>query len=141
VTELRVAISQHQPHVCGPLMTTMSNARLPQEILDYIVDFLHNEPWWLKRCCLVAKSWVPRTRKHIFNKIDIASLDDLEAWWKVFPDPNSSPGHYARTLFFLSVRSIFSGVAGGCSLVSPFSNVVRLVISCGKDISHVRFLP
>ncbi|KAF9786149.1 hypothetical protein BJ322DRAFT_771169 [Thelephora terrestris] len=114
-------------------MTTMSNARLPQEILDYIVDFLHNEPWWLKRCCLVAKSWVPRTRKHIFNKIDIASLDDLEAWWKVFPDPNSSPGHYARTLFFLSVRSIFSGVAGGCSLVRPFSNVVRLVISCAGE--------
>jgi hypothetical protein len=128
-------------HRRGPLMATMSNPRLPPEILDYIVDLLHNEPWWLQRCCLVAKSWVPRTRKYLFNKIYIASLDDLEAWWKVFPDPNSSPGHYTRTLFFFSVRSIFSGVAGGRSLVRPFSNVMRLVISSGKDISNVRFLP
>ncbi|KAF9786139.1 hypothetical protein BJ322DRAFT_1210669 [Thelephora terrestris] len=107
----------------------MSDPRLPPEILDYIVDFLHNKTWWLKRSCLVAKSWVPRTRKHLFNEIVIVSLNSLEAWWKVFPEPNSSPGHHTRSLFFLSVYFIFPEAAGGSILVRPFPNVVRLVIS------------
>ncbi|KAF9642961.1 hypothetical protein BDM02DRAFT_3104213, partial [Thelephora ganbajun] len=53
--------------------TTMSNPHkphLPPEILDYIVDFLYNEPETLKQCCLVSKSWVPRTRKHLFADIN-----------------------------------------------------------------------
>ena len=32
----------------------MSN--LPPEILDYILDLLHDEPEALKECCLVSKS-------------------------------------------------------------------------------------
>jgi len=38
-----------------------SNPYLPPEILDYIVDLLHNSPNALKECCLVSKSWIPRT--------------------------------------------------------------------------------
>ena len=119
--------------------TTMSDPRLPPEILDYIVDFLHRKPHRLKRCSLVAKSWVSRTRKHLFKKIEIASLTDLEAWWKAFPDPDSSPGCHVRCLLFNSVGCISSVVAGGCSLVRPFSNVVRLEMWSGKGILHDRF--
>ncbi|KAF9644805.1 hypothetical protein BDM02DRAFT_3066647, partial [Thelephora ganbajun] len=53
--------------------TTMSNPYhvcLPPEILDYIVDFLHDTPETLKQCCLVSKSWVSRTRKSLFADIE-----------------------------------------------------------------------
>ncbi|KAF9645264.1 hypothetical protein BDM02DRAFT_3073690, partial [Thelephora ganbajun] len=53
--------------------TTMSSphqSHLPPEILDYIVDLLHDEPETLKQCCLVSKSWVSRTRKHLFANVE-----------------------------------------------------------------------
>ncbi|KAF9778142.1 hypothetical protein BJ322DRAFT_1214811 [Thelephora terrestris] len=113
----------------APNLTTMSDRRLPLEILDYIVDLLHDEPQALKNCCLVAKSWVPRTRKHLYNKIEITYRTDLEAWWKVFPDPGSSPGHHTRSMLFHGFGFI---ATGGYGMVRPFSNVVRLEMWDGK---------
>ncbi|KAF9789288.1 hypothetical protein BJ322DRAFT_975360, partial [Thelephora terrestris] len=49
--------------------TLMSDSRLPQEITDYILDLLHDEPKTLRQCCLVSRSWTPRTRKHIFGTV------------------------------------------------------------------------
>ena len=120
------------------LITVMSNPRLPPETLDYIVDFLHDDPQTLKNCCLVAKSRVPRAREHLFNTIEISSLTGLEGWCKVFPDPSGSPGCHVRSLCLNSVHFIPSVIAGGCSLVRPFSNIVRL---CGKGILHARSVP
>ncbi|KAF9789198.1 hypothetical protein BJ322DRAFT_1000595, partial [Thelephora terrestris] len=42
---------------------------LPPEILDLVTDNLSDEPSTLKACCLVSKSWVPRTRKHLFASV------------------------------------------------------------------------
>lgn len=122
------------------MITGMSNPKLPQEILDYILDFLHDEPQALKNCCLVAKSRVSRARKHLFGDVQIASLTGLEAWRKVFPDPGSSPAYYTHSLRFRFLGLVSSIVAGGCSFVRPFSNVVRLELWSGKSILHVRFL-
>ena len=38
---------------------------LPGELLDHTVDHLYDARVTLKSCCLVSKSWVPRTRKHL----------------------------------------------------------------------------
>jgi hypothetical protein len=59
--------------------TAMSNPDLPPEILDYIIDLLHDEPETLKRCCLVSKSWVPRTRKHLFADIGFQTEEHLKS--------------------------------------------------------------
>jgi len=53
--------------------TTMSRS-LPPEILDLIVDHLHDEPTALKACCLVSKSWVPRTWNHLFALVEFCVL-------------------------------------------------------------------
>ena len=53
--------------------TTMS-CTLPPEILDLIIDHLHDEPATLKTCCVVSKSWVPRTRKHLFALVEFRVL-------------------------------------------------------------------
>ena len=122
----------------GVHQNQMADPQLPPEILDYIIDFVRDEPQTLEICCLVAKSWVSRARKRLFSEIKIASLTHLEAWWRVFPDPDSSPGCYARCLIFISVGYIPSVVARGCGLVRPFSNVVRLNMWDGKSILRDR---
>ena len=70
---------------------------LPPEILDLIVDHLHGEPTTLRACCLISKSWVPRSRMHLFAHVKFA-YTSIESWMKAFPDPLNSPAHYARAL-------------------------------------------
>ena len=78
----------------------MSNPgpRLPQEILDSIVDLLHDDPEMLKQCCLVSKSWVPHTRKHLFAIVEFRTPAHLRGWKSTFPDRSNSPARYTRTL-------------------------------------------
>ena len=78
--------------------TAMPRPDLPPEILDSIVEFLYGETKALKQCCLVSKSWIPRTRKHLFAVIKFCNLDDIEAWKKTFPDPSNSPAHHTCAL-------------------------------------------
>ncbi|KAJ7190166.1 hypothetical protein GGX14DRAFT_483628 [Mycena pura] len=44
---------------------------LAQELVDAIVDFLHNDRATLLSSSLVARKWVPATRHHLFERIAI----------------------------------------------------------------------
>ena len=77
----------------------MSNPHLPPEMLDHIVDLLHDTKHALRNCCIVSKSWIPRARKHLFADIRFCVAEDLQSWSKMFPDPSTSPARYAKTLF------------------------------------------
>lgn len=50
-------------------VTTVPTPYLPAELLDQIVNHLHDKPILLKKCGLVSKSWIPRTRKYLFANI------------------------------------------------------------------------
>lgn len=100
-----------------------SNPHLPPEILDYIVDFLHNNPATLKLCCLVSKSWVPRTRKHLFAHIQFRSAAHLNAWNRTFSDPIHSPAYHARTL---TIGLFVLSDTGGSNWIPGFTHVARL---------------
>ena len=104
----------------------MPTRYLPPEMLDYIVDILHDDPQALHNCCFVAKSWVPRTRKHLFAKIGFNSPKDLQSWRKTFPDPSNSPARYTRTLSvkYAKDATVADTVEGGC--IPTFSRVVCL---------------
>ena len=90
----------------------MPTPYLPPEILDYIVDFLHDEPEALDECCLVSKSWVPRIRRKLFAEIKILSERHLKLWKKLFPDVANSPACYVRTLFVGCPRCVVESDAG-----------------------------
>jgi hypothetical protein len=104
----------------------MSNPYLPPEILDCIVDLLHDEPEALERCCLVSKSWVPRTRKHLFAEILFHEENHLELWKKTFPDPSTSPARYTKTLFVDCSQAVVAADAEPGGWMKGFSQVVHL---------------
>jgi hypothetical protein len=77
----------------------MSNPHLPTEILDHIVDHLHDTQDVLRNCSLVSKSWIPRTRNYLFANIAFPNVETLQSWKETFPDPSTSPAGYAKALF------------------------------------------
>ena len=111
--------------------TTMSNPHrphFPPETFDYIVDFLCDEPKALRNCCLAAKSWVPRTRKHLFADVRFLSASKLKQWKATFPDPSSSPAYHTRTLLVGCFDAITATDAEDGGWIRTFSGVVNLMM-------------
>ena len=105
----------------------MSNPHLPAELLDHIVDLLYDCETALRNCCLVSKQWIPRSRRHLFADITFDTEKQLKSWKETFPDPSTSPGHYARSLYvnFFKVTAA-DAEAGGW--IRGFSRVVFLTV-------------
>ena len=96
------------------LYRTTMPPTLPPEILDLIVDHLGGEPITLKSCCLVSNQWVPRTRRHLFARVEFdPEKSPIESWMKTFPDPSNSSAHYTHSL---SVSDLQNFTANGSSL-------------------------
>lgn len=112
--------------------TTSPPHHLPPEILDHILDLLHDNPRALRRCCLVSKSWVPRARKHLFSDIEFDSIKDLNRWQQAFPDPVNSPAHFTRTLTVMWGSILITKESG--QWVQPFSRVEQLILDSTRVI-------
>lgn len=71
--------------------------RLPQELTDYVFDFLHDDPDTLKRVSLVSKPWLDCSRRHLFETLLIrhSELTDLGS------ANLATPCKYTRRLIFL----------------------------------------
>ena len=119
----------------------MSDPYLPEELLDHVVDLLCDERDTLKSCCLVSKSWIPRSRKHLFAKVEFFGTENLESWKTTFPDPSTSPACYAKSLSFLYPDVITDVDGGKGGLIHAFSRVVRVdMIVSGEPILRDDFL-
>ena len=106
----------------------------PPEILDHIVDLLHDDPDALERCCLVSGSWVPRTRKHLFAAVTFNTRGSIEAWKTTFPSPSDSPGYHTRTLVITCPEIATAADAKEGGWIRAFPRVVRL------ELNNHRFL-
>ena len=109
------------------LLTLTMSCSLTPEILDLITDQLHDEPTTLKTCCLVSKSWIPRTRRHLFANVEFDDLEHtFESWMEIFPDPSNSPAYHTRSLSICDspVASPTGTDVGGW--IRAFHNVVHL---------------
>ncbi|KAF9024089.1 hypothetical protein BDZ89DRAFT_139020 [Hymenopellis radicata] len=49
--------------------------QLPQELIDNIIDHLHDSPRDLKTCSLVSHSFYPRSHFHLFQCVDVSSAE------------------------------------------------------------------
>ena len=124
--------------------TTMSIPQLPPEMVDYIVDHLHDIEDALRNCCLVSKSWIPCTRKHLFANTRFPLAKSLQSWKETFPDPLTSPACYTKTLSvdFSEVATAADAETGDWMI--GFSRVEHLVMDSrylfyNKPISLVPF--
>ena len=119
----------------------MANPHLPAQTLDNIVDHLHDTEHALKDCCLVSKSWIPRTRKHLFADIRFFFPARLQSWKKTFPDPSTSPAYYTKTLIIACPHVVTDVDAEAGGWIRGFSRVVDFQItSCwGSAMSFSPF--
>jgi len=111
---------------------------IPPEIQDLIIDHLHDEPAALEACYLVSKSWIDRTRKHLFAVVRFTTFGlDFGLWKKAFPDPAKSPAHHTRTLF---IHNPHFTTAPGADVILAFCSIVRLDVNTG-GYEGVSFVP
>jgi hypothetical protein len=124
------------------LPQTMS-CPLPPEILDSIIDHLRDEPITLKACCVVSKSWIHRTRTHLFARVEFYDLKShVELWKKTFPDPSNSPAHHTRHLFVYGLSHVTAVDAESGGWIRTFCNLVHLHLEgfrLGKRVSLAPF--
>jgi hypothetical protein len=114
-------------------------------MLDHVVDHLHDTKDALKDCCLVSKSWIPRSRKHLFANIGFHTAKRLQSWKETFPDPANSPACYTETLY-IGLYIIAAGETEVGGLLRDFSRVVRLEVGSTRvgslvGASEVSFIP
>jgi len=124
--------------------TTMSNphrSHLPPEIHDYIVDHLHDEPEALKQCCLVSKSWIPRSRKHLFANIVFYTRRHPRAWKEAFPDLSRSPVHYTHTLAIDPLKTFAMVNAGEDAWAHILSRVLWSGLNGCHNKSEISIAP
>jgi hypothetical protein len=106
----------------------MSDPRLPEEIFDHVADHLHDTTPALRNCCLVSKSWIPRTRKHLFARVGFPTAEILQSWRETFPDPSTSPGCYTKTLSVGYSEAVTAADAEAGGWIRGFSRVERLTV-------------
>ena len=81
----------------NPGSESMDGPVVPNEIQDYILDFIHDSKPALSTCALVCKSWVATSRYHLFREItlDQGNADDVVERLK---DPNCTIRQYIQYL-------------------------------------------
>ena len=130
-------LSSNHPNSCrratAPAQTAMP-CSLPPEILDLIVDHLHDEPLTLKACCITSKAWIPRTRRHLFAHVRFDKfMFTFELWMNAFPDPSNSPAHHTQTLTILGLKLVAAASTDVGRWIRAFCNVVHLTVNPCDD--------
>jgi hypothetical protein len=54
-------------------LTLTIMVQLPQELVDWVIDYLHDDPDELYACSLVCRDWLPSSRYHKFGTILLQS--------------------------------------------------------------------
>ena len=98
-------------------------------MLDFVTDHLCNETDTLMQCCLVSKSWVSRTRKHLFAVIMFNTRGYIEAWKRTFPVSSDSPARHTRVLVIHCPGVITAADGADHGLIRTFSHLVCLEVN------------
>ena len=78
--------------------TSTMECVFPQEIIDDIIDHFQDDPRNLRTCSLVARSWVPRSRRSLFRDVSFPGKNRFERWCKAIPPGPDKIASYTRVL-------------------------------------------
>ena len=73
---------------------------LPQELIDSIIDYTHDDPTTLKSCALVSCAWLPASRYHLFRSVSVRLTDGPYHY-----HANPPPGGVAHSLYRIVLSS------------------------------------
>ncbi|EMD39706.1 hypothetical protein CERSUDRAFT_92199 [Gelatoporia subvermispora B] len=79
-----------------PMPTSKKLPRLPQEVIDIIIDLLSDDISTLCNCSLTCSSWASRVGAHIFKKV-VLSANKARAFRNVIVN-NTENGSYIREI-------------------------------------------
>lgn len=111
-----------------PSIDTPRTPRLPQELLDEIMDHLADDPTSLRRCSIAARALVSSCRRHLFRRIEFWP-HNLPTWKRTFPDPSTSPAAYTREIRIQLASDAPTQLA---DYMPYFSNVRDLTLIGGR---------
>lgn len=73
---------------------------LPQELVDAIIDLLHDDTVSLALCALVSRCWVARSHLHLFRELHVdGSQRRLSSFRRMLESPQSPCNHIQRLHF------------------------------------------
>ncbi|OCH84290.1 hypothetical protein OBBRIDRAFT_741816, partial [Obba rivulosa] len=52
-------------------MSRTHSERLPPELTDTIIDFLHDDDAALRACSLTCRAWLRSSRTHLFGSVSL----------------------------------------------------------------------
>lgn len=67
--------------------------RIPQELVDKLIDELVDDAKSLRTCCLISRRWVGRSRRHLFRLLTFPRTDKFTSYRNMFPIDHSVNSH------------------------------------------------
>ncbi|KAK0471553.1 hypothetical protein IW261DRAFT_834524 [Armillaria novae-zelandiae] len=55
-----------------------SSLSVPQELIDYIIEFLYDDVPTLRTCSLVSHAFLPSSRHHVYSSVTIVHVNELD---------------------------------------------------------------
>lgn len=115
------------------MSSSTTSTRLPQELVDTVIDELRNDVGSLHACSLVSKSWVYRSRKYLFATVHLPTCL-LRRWLEHIPVNACTPPdpHYHVRSLSLQPATASTPFCIPETLVdhlSSFTQVSKLVIT------------
>lgn len=101
--------------------------KFPQELCDSFIDHLHDDRESLESCSLVCKTWVPPSRYHLFESIQLSSRECLVKWSQTFDTSEQSPSHLVKRLSIAGWLAP-DALAGLLEHFRSFDNVRELIL-------------
>ncbi|EMD32757.1 hypothetical protein CERSUDRAFT_126564 [Gelatoporia subvermispora B] len=108
-----------------------SSCRIPPELADRIIDYLHDDTASLKTCSLTCLSWVPSSQYHLFSTVKLISPEDYVAFALLLA---LSPrlGQYVETMVLETYPEVPEGTLLG-DIAAHLGRVTRLFLT-GADV-------
>ncbi len=141
-------VKRRIPPATSPVKSSVpGNSRLtiPQELIEYIIDFLHDDIPTIRRCSLVSCAFLPRSRYHIYFNVFIVHTAELHLFRKQYAGQlyrsRKLLGLLARRPHIARLVTRFGMHAMSAPLFYEFMDTSFVsIISSLPNLSHLEFV-